>query len=93
MEKKGTEFTYTFDNGSKLWVDPEKKKYRLEEGGVRYDGFTPFNNKDVMAIIRRGDFSSIPFKVVLYDKNDKMEWGDATPVLMLRRVAQQGAAK
>jgi len=128
-QKNGTEFTYTFDNGSVLWVDPEKQKYWLEEGGVRYDGFTPFNNKGVMAILDQGDFdlvlpvremleilpsqphrdklletvsitkepdgrirvkgnfSQIPFKVVFYDKDEKMTWVDAPPVLMLSRVA------
>jgi len=135
MEHNGTEYTYTFDNGSKLAVDPEQKKYWLEEGGVRYDGFTPFNNKGVMAIIRQGDFdlvlpvkemleiipsqphrdkllekvaitkeadgrirvrgnfSQFPFKVVLYDKNETMEWVDATPVLMLRRAGASGAGR
>jgi hypothetical protein len=66
VEQWGSELTYKFANGSTLWVDPEKRKYWLEEAGVRYDGFTPFNNKGVMAIIQQGDFDIVlPIKEML----------------------------
>ena len=64
--RKGTESRYTFDNGSILAADPERRTWWLQEGGVRYDGFTPFNNVGVMAIIRQGDFDLVlPVKDML----------------------------
>ena len=66
VQQNGAELTYTFDNGSVLWVDPDKRKYWLEEGGIRYDGFTPFSSKGVMAVIAPGDFDIVlPVKEML----------------------------
>jgi len=66
VKKNAPEYTFTFAGGSVLWVDPENRKYWLEEDGIRYDGFTPFNNKGVMAIIQQGDFDVVlPVKDML----------------------------
>lgn len=60
IDQQGTAYMLRFENGSVLYADPEKRTWWLEEGGVRYDGFTPFNNRGVMAILKQG-----PFDIVL----------------------------
>lgn len=56
VDREGTAYKIRYDNGNTLWADPEKNTWKLEEKGILYDGFTPFNNKGVMAILKQGDF-------------------------------------
>jgi len=58
VDQKGTEYTVRFDDGSMIRTDPEESihSYWLEKDGIRYDGFTPFSTKGVMAILKQGDF-------------------------------------
>jgi len=66
VDREGTAYRIKFDNGNTLWADPEKNTWRLQEGGVLYDGFTPFSSKGVMAILRQGDFDiTLPTREML----------------------------
>lgn len=56
VEQKGSQFTIVYDNGAKLWADLEANRWVLEKDGVRYDGFTPFNNRGYMAVLAQGNF-------------------------------------
>ncbi len=56
VEQKGAQFVITYDNGARLWADVEANRWVLEKGGVRYDGFTSFNNRGYMAVLTQGDF-------------------------------------
>jgi len=66
VDQKGSEYTLKFESGSVLWADLARNAFWLEEGGVRYDGFTPFNNRGVMAVLKQGDFDlTLPVKDML----------------------------
>ncbi|MBN1675683.1 MAG: hypothetical protein JXR37_31865 [Kiritimatiellae bacterium] len=66
VDRTGTEYRIAFDNGNTLWADPGRNAWRLEAGGVLYDGFTPFNSRGVMAILKQGDFDlTLPVKDML----------------------------
>ncbi|HEX7900713.1 MAG TPA: hypothetical protein VF950_23340 [Planctomycetota bacterium] len=66
VDRTGTEYRIKYANGHTLWTDPEKRAWRLEAGGVMYDGFTPFNTLGVMAILKQGDFDlTLPVKDML----------------------------
>jgi hypothetical protein len=61
IQQKGAQFTITYATGAGLWADVEENRWVLSEGGVRYDGFTPFNNRGYMAVLAQGDFDiSLP---------------------------------
>ncbi|MBN1675016.1 MAG: hypothetical protein JXR37_28495 [Kiritimatiellae bacterium] len=63
IDQEGTAYTITFENGAVLWTDPEEKRFWLQENGIRYDGFSPFSSKGVMAILKQGDFDiTLPIK-------------------------------
>ena len=56
VKQNGSQFTFTYDNGATLWADVDANRWVLSKGGVRYDGFTPFNNRGYMAVLMQGDF-------------------------------------
>jgi hypothetical protein len=51
-----SEFAITYDNEAILWADVAANRWVLNKDGVRYDGFTPFNNRGYMAVLAQGDF-------------------------------------
>lgn len=63
-DRKGDEFTIVFEKGqdrvpAKIWGNPVKKAFWVEKDGIRYDGFTPFSTRGVMAITRQGDIDMV----------------------------------
>jgi hypothetical protein len=66
IDRTGTEYRIRFANGNTLWADPGREAWRMEAGGVLYDGFTPFSTRGVMAILLQGDFDlTLPVKDML----------------------------
>ncbi|GEM_PF-2160121 len=129
VEQEGSKFIVTYEDGSKLWADVEANHWVLEKDGVRYDGFTPFNHRGYMAVLRQGDFEislpgehrlevsplqpfreklrfecvkkhqrtilrgrfsdwkwRIPILLVTPEGKEQMQFYDADPVLVLRKV-------
>ena len=63
VDQKGSAWTIRYEDGSVVWTDPEAGRFWLEQGGIRYDGFTPFSSKGIMAILKQGDFDlTLPVK-------------------------------
>lgn len=56
VDRIGSEYCIRFNNGNTLWADPERQAWRLRAASVMFDGFTPFNDRGVMAILKQGDF-------------------------------------
>jgi len=56
LDRKGARFKLAYDNGAVLEADTEANQSVLTKDGVRYDGFTPFNPKGYMAVLRQDDF-------------------------------------
>ncbi len=56
INKNGSKFTIKYDNGCILKADIEKDTFLLEKGKIIYDGFTPFNNKGYMAVLKQDEF-------------------------------------
>lgn len=66
IDHSTSEFRIRFSNGNTIWTDPVNRSWRLEANGVMYDGFTPFNDRGVMAILKQGDFDvTLPVKEML----------------------------
>jgi len=59
VDQNGAQFTIRYDNGCTLWADVEHNRWWLEKGGVRYDGFTPFNHRGYMAVLKQGEFEIV----------------------------------
>ena len=63
VDQDGSVWTVRYEDGSVLCTDPENNRFWLEQDGIRYDGFTPFSSKGVMAITRQDDFDiTLPVK-------------------------------
>jgi hypothetical protein len=56
LHQEGSVFVITYSNGISLWADLDTNSWRLTRNGFTYDGFTPFNNRGYMAIIKPGKF-------------------------------------
>lgn len=56
VEIAGSKYAITYDNGISLKANVAANKWVLEKDSVRYDGFTPFNNRGYMAVLAQGDF-------------------------------------
>jgi hypothetical protein len=59
VQIKGSEFTITHEGGATLWTDISANRWVLDKDGVRYDGFTPFNNRGYMAVLAQDDFEYV----------------------------------
>jgi hypothetical protein len=63
IDKDGPKFTVKYDNGCVLKADIEKDNFSLEKGKIVYDGFTPFNDRGYMAVLKQDEFEiKIPGK-------------------------------
>jgi hypothetical protein len=56
VQQDDAQYTISYDNGATLWADVAANRWRLNKDGVRYDGFTPFNNRGYMAVLAQGEF-------------------------------------
>lgn len=68
FDQDGDEYMIRFHAGANgsaptVWTNPRAGRFWLETGGIRYDGFTPFSSRGVMAILKQGDFDlTLPFR-------------------------------
>jgi hypothetical protein len=57
VRQHGDVFEITYDGGARLWADVGRNRWTWTRDGITFDGFTPFNARGYMAVLRTGDFS------------------------------------
>jgi hypothetical protein len=57
VRQHGDVFEIDYDGGARLWADVGRNRWTWTRSGATYDGFTPFNARGYMAVLRTGDFS------------------------------------
>jgi hypothetical protein len=57
VRQDGDVFEIDYDGGARLRADVGRNRWTWTRSGVTYDGFTPFNARGYMAVLRTGEFS------------------------------------
>ena len=57
VRQDGDVFEIDYDGGARLRADVGRNRWTWTRSGITYDGFTPFNARGYMAVLRTGEFS------------------------------------